>query len=244
MPADIRTENDAYTPISGEVAFNHNPTNAELNSAFSGRVAALQSAIDTIIGNVSFDFSSNVPYGWWALAMTGNGQHILDWLNTSYPTVVSDVNALIALSNGSIIGTLKTPVAPFSGDYNDLTNKPTRSWANPSRSLNTAFQVSSTKDALVSYAVDIACALSLTTGQQGTVYLEYADQSGFTTGVTEVTRFVNGNTGSLTIGLNLTQNATGTLTGMIPAGKYARLRTQNNTGTPTFTFRVAQEVLV
>lgn len=117
-------------------------------------------------------------------------------------------------------------------------------FANPSRTLNSAFQISAGRAARVSYAVEVSCALTLVTGQQGTVYLEYADDSGFTTNVVEVNRFVNGNTGTLAIGLALTQITAGTLAGVIPAGKYVRLRTQNNTGTPTFTFRRAQEVLV
>lgn len=129
------------------------------------------------------------------------------------------------------------------GGYPLLPNALNYSFANPSRSLNSAFQISASRVAMVSYAVDVLCALTLTTGEQGTVYLEYADDSGFTTNVVEVSRFVNGNTGTLTLGLALTQNATGGLSGVIPAGKYVRLRTQNNTGTPTFTFRRAQEVL-
>ncbi len=111
------------------------------------------------------------------------------------------------------------------------------------RSLNSCFQVSSTKDALVTYSVDIASTLSLTGGQTGTVFLEYSDNSGCSTNTTEVSRFVNGNTGTLTIGLNITQNATGTLTGMVPAGKWVQLRTANTAGTPAFTFRSGQEVL-
>lgn len=125
-----------------------------------------------------------------------------------------------------------------------LKNGVTKSFGSASRSLNSAFQISSTRDSLVGYSVDIATTISLTTGQSGTVFLEYADQSGFTTGVTEVARFVNGNAGTLTLGLNLTQTNTAQLGGMIPAGKYARLRTANNTGTPTFTYRSGQEVLV
>lgn len=35
--------------------------------------------------------------------------------------------------------------------------------------------------------------------------------------------------------------ATGTLTGVIPAGAYVQLVTENNTGTPTFTARPGQE---
>lgn len=120
----------------------------------------------------------------------------------------------------------------------------TRTFNNPSRSLNSAFQISTTQDAFVSYAVDVAATLSLVTGQTGTVTLQYADDSGFTTNVKTIQASVNGNTGSLTIGLNLTQTATATVSGMVPAGKYAKLVTANTTGTPTFTFKTAQEVLV
>jgi hypothetical protein len=47
---------------------------------------------------------------------------------------------------------------------------------------------------------------------------------------------------TLAIGLALTQNVTGTLTGVIPGGSYVQLVTENNTGTPTFTARPGQEV--
>lgn len=119
-----------------------------------------------------------------------------------------------------------------------------RSFSSPSRSLNTAFQPSTTRDAQVSYSVDIATSVSLAGGAVGTVFLEYADDSGFTTNVVEVGRTVNGNTGTLVVGLTLNQTATAQLNGLVPASKYARLRTVNTTGTPTFTFRSAQEVLL
>lgn len=119
----------------------------------------------------------------------------------------------------------------------------TRTFTNPTRSLNSAFQISTTQVAAVSYAVDVAATLSLTTGQTGTVVLEYADDMAFTTNVKTVQSSINGNAGTLAIGLGLTQTATATLTGVIPVGKYVRLRTVNTVGTPTFTFRTAQEVL-
>lgn len=128
-----------------------------------------------------------------------------------------------------------------------IKNKPsltTRSQASASRSLNTVFQINATRDSLVNYSVDIACTLSLTTGQAGTVFLEIASNSGFTNNVQEVSRFVNGNTGTLAIGLSLTQNVTGTLSGYVPIAYYARLRTANTTGTPTFTYRSGQEILL
>lgn len=119
-----------------------------------------------------------------------------------------------------------------------------RSQSSVTRSLNSCFQISSSRDSLVAYSVDIAATLSLTSGQTGTVFLEFYNDSGCTTGTQEVSRFVNGNTGSLTVGLNLTQNATGTLSGYVPAGKYVKLRTANTSGAPTFNYRSGQEVLL
>src|SRR4051812_13806506 len=56
-----------------------------------------------------------------------------------------------------------------------IRNKPpARSQASASRSLNSPFQVSSSRDSLVIYSVDISCSLSLTTGQTGTLFLEIA----------------------------------------------------------------------
>lgn len=124
--------------------------------------------------------------------------------------------------------------------------KPTaiRTFNNPSRSLNSAFQVSTTQDASVSYTVNIAATLSLTTGATGTVVLEYADDSGITTNVVTVQTSINGNTGTLALGLGLTQTGTASLSGVVPAGKYVRVRTVNTTGSPSFTMANAQEVLL
>ncbi len=86
--------------------------------------------------------------------------------------------------------------------------------------------------------------MSLTSGQSGTAILEYADDSGFTTNVKTVSRVTNSNSGTLTVGLALTQVGGSPLSGMIPAGKYARIRTVNNTGTPSYTLTNSYEVLV
>lgn len=118
------------------------------------------------------------------------------------------------------------------------------SFATTTRSLNSAFQISATRATFVSYTVDVATTLSLTGGQTGTVSLQYADDSGFTTNVKTVQSSVNGNTGTLTLGLAITQTGTAAVTGMIPAGKYVKLVTANTTGTPTFTYRAGQEVLM
>lgn len=116
--------------------------------------------------------------------------------------------------------------------------------ASASRTLNTVFQISSSQESFVTYSVDIAATISLTTGQSGTAILEIASNSGFTTNVQTLAQFTNGNAGTLTDGLNLTQTNTACLTGYVPAGYYCRIRTVNNTGTPTFTYKSGQEVFI
>lgn len=135
--------------------------------------------------------------------------------------------------------TASTTYATLTGTANTYAQLPVAS--STTRALNTAFQVSSARPSMVSYGVDVAATISLTTGQTGTVALKYADDQAFTTNVKTVQSSANGNTGSLTIGLNLTQTATASVTGIIPAGKWVELVTTNTTGTPTFTYRTGQE---
>lgn len=163
---------------------------------------------------------------------------------------LAQVGSGLAYSSGVLTASFPNTGTP--GTYSSVTTDAqgrvtagtARSFAYVTRSLNACFQVSSTRDALVSYAVDIQTTLSLTSGQAGTVYLETFTNSGCTTGTQEVTRFVNGNTGVLTVGLSLTQNVTGTLTGIVSAGRWLKLRTENNTGAPVFTARPGQETLL
>lgn len=152
--------------------------------------------------------------------------HLAGKASVSHTHGTSDINGLGAFVDGRIA--TGTPMV----------------FATSTRSLNTAFQVSATKAAFVSYTVDVGATLSLLAGQTGTVTLEYADDSAFTTNVKTVQSSANGNTGTLTIGLNLTQTTTASLTGIIPKGKWVRISTANTTGTPTFTYRNQQEVLL
>lgn len=106
-----------------------------------------------------------------------------------------------------------------------------------SRTLNSAFQISSTKPAIVNYSVQIAATLSLITGQTGTVSLQVCATSGGT--FVEVCRFTNGNTGALAVGLNLTQTLVGVLSAFIPAGYYVKFVTS---GTGASTYITGQEI--
>lgn len=252
----------AYTDLSGSPTLG---TSAALNVAAAGNAASgeVVKGNDTRLTDaraplahthVAADISNSTTVGRAVLtavdaaaarsaigAGTGNGS-------------VTSVTAGTGLSGGVITttGTISMPNTGTAGTYSGVTTDAqgrvtsgtNRSFSYTTRALNTCFQVSSTRDALVTYSVDIATSLSLTSGQQGTVYLRIYTNSGCSTGTQEVTRFVNGNTGVLAIGLALNQNVTGTLTGIIPAGSYVQLVTENNTGTPTFTARPGQEVLM
>lgn len=112
------------------------------------------------------------------------------------------------------------------------------------RTLNTIFQVSATRNCQVSYSVDISCTSTLLGGGSGTVILEMATNSGFTTGVQTLAQFTNSNAVALAIAITVTQINTACLTGYIPAGNYVRLRTVNNTGTPIYTYQIGQEILL
>lgn len=157
---------------------------------------------------------------------------------------VSGLTAALALkANTASLASVAT-----SGDYNDLINKPTIDTPAQASAAHvigtTGWQISTTRNALASYSVTIATALSLAAGSAGYVSLEIASNAGFTTNLQEVARFTNGQTGTLTIGLALNQTVGGTLSGFVPAGNYARLKATNTTGVPTYAYVTGQEVLM
>jgi len=154
-------------------------------------------------------------------------------------------------SSGTIIANLNTS-GVSAGTYSGVTvnNKgivtagTSQSISSPSRTINTTYQNTSSQNILGSYTVDISCTFTLLGGQQGSIYLEYADNSTFSTNLVTVQSSTNGNTGTIGITITLTQTATAAVTGVIPAGKYYRIRSNNDAGTPTFTMRNSQETKI
>lgn len=88
------------------------------------------------------------------------------------------------------------------------------------RSLNSAFQISSTQSTRVSYTVTLSAPLTL---GGAFAYLEYADNSGFTTNVVTVS-----GGGDSSIALLATKMFN--IQGEIPVGKYVRIRTTTSGG--------------
>lgn len=163
----------------------------------------------------------------------------------------SDANKPVSAAvTTALAGKFNTPLgttAQYVRGDGSLATFPTtiaRSFSYPTRAVNTCFQLSNVQDAEVRYNVDISTTLSLVTGQRGTVYLRHYTNNTCTLGAQDVDVATNGNTGSLTVGLNLTQTITAKLTGIIPAGKWVQIVTENTTGTPTFTARLGAETLI
>lgn len=132
-----------------------------------------------------------------------------------------------------------------SSGISSILNKPAaRSQSSVSHTFNSAFQVNSTRDALVFYSVQITVTASILSGQNGDVILEIASDSGFTANVQTLSINGNGQTYTLAVAIQGIQPTTIPVSGYVPAGYYVRLRTVNNTGTPTFTYRAGQELLL
>lgn len=135
-----------------------------------------------------------------------------------------------------------------SGTVAEILNKPTipaaPTQSQPSRALNTAFQISATRNAMVSYSIQITVTASIAGGQNGDIILEIASNSGFTTNVQTIAIAGNGQTYTLAVALQGVQPTTNVVAGFVPAGYYVRIRTMNNTGTPSYSLRAQQEALI
>lgn len=105
---------------------------------------------------------------------------------------------------------------------------------------STAYQPSTSRYTNVTVSVQISCTISLTTGQAGSYSIQTSPDG---TTYTTIQTITNSNSGSLTIGLNLTNTNGGTLNATVVPGGYYKLVTTTTTGTPTFTIlNAAQEV--
>jgi len=189
----------------------------------------------------------NTPTGNTAQYLRGDGS--LATLPAPGAGTVTSITAGAGLSGGTITssGAISLPNTGTPGTYGTvttdaqgrITSGAARSFANPARSLNTAFQISTTQDAAVVYTVDISVTSLLLGGSSGRVFLEYADNAAMSTNLVAVNSSPNATGGVL----NVTNLGGGNVSGWIPSGKWVRIRTANVTGAPTYTFQGSQEVL-
>lgn len=160
-----------------------------------------------------------------------------------YPPVASNISGINNYLLSSTASTIYFPIpSGTSAQYLDGTGAPqtfptaaSRTFQYPSRALNSCYQISNTQDADFHYGIDITAALNLSGGQTGSAAVVSYTNSGCTTGAQQLTPTKqNGNTGTLTIGLGLSQIISVGLDGTAPKGKWVKIITANVTGTPTF----------
>lgn len=182
-----------------------------------GTFATKTSGTVTSIGLTSSDFSvSGSP-------ITSSGNITADLTTTgvsagTYDWVTVD-------SKGRVTAGANTPV-------------PT-AIASGGRNFNQAYQISSTRPSKISVSSQMSCSLTLVSGASGEVILEISANG--TSGWIYSGQISGSNTGTLTIGLNTAQITGGQLTEDLPSGYYWRLRTNNVSGTPTYTFKGGNE---
>lgn len=121
---------------------------------------------------------------------------------------------------------------------------------NPGRGLVTntgavGFLPSASADAILNYSVSINTSVSLSGNSSGYVVLEICPTNSATPSAwIEIGRVSSGQSGTLVVGLVLNQVGGGQIGGVIPAGFYAKIRTVNVSGTPTYVINSQQEVLL
>src|ERR1700759_4885442 len=170
-----------------------------------------------------------IPTGTTSQYVRGDGT--LATLPASSTGTVTSIIAGTGLNGGTITTSGTLSLVPRSFGYT-------------TRALNTCYQISATRDAMVNYGVDVTTILTLTQGQTGTVTLCTYTDSACTTGGQTVTSGTSGLPTALSVTVGLSNLGTVVLPGVIPAGSYVRLETMNTACTPAFSARAAQEVLL
>lgn len=160
-------------------------------------------------------------------------------------------------SNDQIITALKSAIFTYAtsqsytlADVDILNANMGASQASASRSIvtgtgATGFQVSSGRSSFLNYSITIVTTASIGGNASGTVVLEIAPTNSATAGDwVEIGRITNGQTITLALTLQSVQTVAGQVGGFLPAGYYAKLRSINNSGTPTYSFSSGQENLI
>lgn len=146
-------------------------------------------------------------------------------------------------STGVIAATL--PVVLTSGTLSfsrSFTNNASRALVTSTSAGGT--QLSSTRDAFVSYSTTITTTATIGGASAGYVALEVCPtNSAVGTAWQEVGRSGNSQTITLAVVLQSIQGVSGGVTGIVPAGYYERLRSVTVSGAPTFAYNSGQEVL-
>lgn len=154
-------------------------------------------------------------------------------INNSDPSIAISANEIL------LFGSIPTAML--------FTNTVTRSIVTTAAAAN-GFQVSSVRDAVVAYNVTVSTAVQIgvATNVGGYAVLEVAPTNSSTASdwVEAGARVGTSQNIGLALALSSTETVSGLLMGLVPAGYYARIRSVNSNGTPTYTYNNGREILM
>lgn len=212
----------------------------------------LQAQIDALVTAVALKADASTV-GTISSTLTALASTVSGKADTSVTTAISA--ALTALTT-VVAGKFTTPTGTTSqyvrGDGSLATLPVAAAWSQSAATHSivtgtgaTGFQVSSTRNSLVNYSTTIVTTASIGGNQTGVVVLEIAPTNSATpSDWVEVSRYTNGQALTLAITLQSVQTMSGQLSAFVPAGWYAKLRSINTSGTPSYSYNSGQETLV
>lgn len=185
------------------------------------------------------------------VAMTGQAGDLTGLAPVALSGAYGDLTGRPSLFSGAYADLTGKPAfaaVATTGNYNDLINRPSipviaaRAYAYRTPALNTCFQLSTTRDTQVSYAVDVTTTLTLIGGARGSVYLRSYTDAACSAGQQALVSGSSGLPAALTVAVGLQNLGSVSLLATVPAGAWVRIETVNDVATPTFAARQGQEV--
>jgi len=246
----LRDHNQIFTSLreTGRIQINSSTLKPEYNNGTTWNYFASESFV-----NAGLSLKLNNPNGLTSQYLDGLGvpknfPAVADNSPTNELQSLSLSGNLLSITNGNSV---TLPVANnytagngivITGTAPNLTISVVQPTVTPviSKLLNSNFTISTTKPAIVSYAVSCTVTNPLLIGTStATAYLEYSLNGG----TTWLTPSQSGNSSGVgvTVAIQLTNTQTGTLTGVIPANALVRIRTAT-TGTASVAYVTGTEI--
>jgi hypothetical protein len=222
-----------------------------LNTLMAANLADLYSSPISngqMIGQWGNALMGDQPVRWWKYD-AGSTAADDGGVSCIQPTLVTGSGRYLLQNNGQT-----NPDWLATVGYAKINNKPTVPGApsinnTPSLSIQTVAaaangtRISTTNNVGVNYSVTINTSVSISGNSSGYVVLEVCPTNSTTASDwLEIARVINGQSGTLVIGLTLNQAGGGMIGGMIPIGYYHRLRLVTVAGTPSATFNSGQQI--